>query len=161
MQIKQKKRENIPYLIEKIQRKNIITGLTRVIGTRFLHNKDLNRVLGIPAHKSSKIAKLSSTQKKNYVFNLNKFNFLYEDKDREEIDSRLALITIKSYRQWRYTHGLPCRGQRTKTNASTSYFRTHARITFNQIKKERSKRNKNFNKIAAEVDKQHAADNRK
>jgi ribosomal protein S13 len=153
MQIKQKKRENIPYLIEKIQRKNIITGLTRVIGTRFLHNKDINRVLGMPAHKSAKIAKLTSTQKKNYVYNLNKYNFLYEDKDREEIDSRLALMTIKSYRQWRYNHGLPCRGQRTKTNASTAHFRTHARMTVNSIKKERSKSNKSFNKTFKEAKK--------
>nr|YP_010576314.1 ribosomal protein S13 [Thecamoeba quadrilineata]UZN43851.1 ribosomal protein S13 [Thecamoeba quadrilineata] len=151
MQIKQKKRENIPYLIEKIQRKNIISGLTRVIGTRFLHNKDINRILGIPAHKSTKISKLNSTQKKNYVFNLNKYNFFYEDKDREEIDSRLALITIKSYKQWRYSHGLPCRGQRTKTNASTAYFRTHVRITDNMIKKGRSQANKSFNKTFKEA----------
>jgi len=153
MQIKQKKRENIPYLIEKIQRKNIISGLTRVIGTRFFHQKDLNRLLGFPAHKSSKINKLTSIQKKNYVYNLNKYNFFYEDKDREEIDSRLALITIRSYRQWRFNHGLPCRGQRTKTNASTAYYRVNARITQNIIKKQRSKANKSFSNTFKQVSK--------
>jgi len=127
MQIKPKKRENIPYLIEKNQKKNIISGLTRVIGTRFLHQTDLKRLLGFPANKSVKINKLTETQKKNYVYTLNKYNFLYEDKDREEVDSRLALITIKPYRQWRYIHGLPCRGQRTKTNASTAHHRIHLR----------------------------------
>jgi len=64
MQIKPKKRENIPYLIEKIQKKNIISGLTRVIGTRFLHQTDLTRLLGFAINKSSKINKLTAAQKK-------------------------------------------------------------------------------------------------
>lgn len=143
-ELKPKKRENIPYLIEKIEKKNILTGLTRIIGTKFLHKKDINKFLGIPEHKSSKIKNLNPTQRKNYIHNLNQYNFIYEDKDREEIESRMALMSIKAYRQWRYSRGLPCRGQRTKTNASTAYFRRHARITANSIKKARSNANKRF-----------------
>jgi len=114
--------------LKKYRKKNIISGLTRVIGTRFLHQTDLTRLLGISITKSSKISKLSEVQRKNYTYNLNKYNFIYEDKDREEVDSRLALIAIKPYRQWRYKNGLPCRGQRTKTNASTAYHRIHSRL---------------------------------
>jgi len=146
-----KKRENIPYLISKLGKKNIITGLTRVIGTRYLHTKDIHRFLGIPEHKSSKIDKLTQTQRKNYIHNLNQYNFIYEDKDREEVDSRLALLNVKPYKQWRFDHGLPCRGQRTKTNASTAHFRVNARVTPNKIKKERSKANKKFNTLYNQI----------
>lgn len=156
-QLKPKKRENIPYLIEKIEKKNIITGLIRVIGTRFLHNKDINKSLGIPEHKSSRIKNLSYTQKKNYVYNLNQYNFLYEYKDAEEIDSRSTLLNMKPmpYKQWRYAHGLPCRGQRTKTNASTAYYRTHSRVTYNKIKKDLSKSNKKFNILSEKIAKEN------
>jgi ribosomal protein S13 len=145
--MKEKKRENIPYLLQKIQKKNMITGLTKIIGTRFTHERELYRILGLPANKSRKIKNLTKVQRKNYVFTLNKFNFLYQDKDREEIESRAALSSMNIYRQWRYKHGLPCRGQRTKTNASTAHNRIVGRPTEKQIKKGILKSKKKFEQI--------------
>jgi ribosomal protein S13 len=153
MQLKPKKRENIPYLIEKIKRKNIISGLFKVIGTRFLHANSFNKKLGFPGNKLTKILKLTEPQRKIYTFTLNKYNFLYEEKDREEILCRSILHSIKTYRNWRFMHGLPCRGQRTKTNASTAHYRIRPRITNNIIKKQNSKANKKFLKIYKEVSK--------
>lgn len=153
MQLKPKKRENIPYLIEKIKRKNIISGLFKVIGTRFLHADSLQKKLGFPGNKLTKILKLTEPQRKIYTFTLNKYNFLYEEKDREEILCRSILNNIKTYRNWRFLHGLPCRGQRTKTNASTAYHRIRPRTIDNTIKKKNIKAKKNFIKIYKEVSK--------
>ena len=145
--MKEKKRENIPYLIQKIPHKNMITGLTKVIGTKYTHERELYRILGFPANKSRKIKNLTRVQKKNYVFTLNKYNFLYKDKDREEIESRGALASMNVYRQWRYKHGLPCRGQRTKTNASTAHHRIRGNPTEKQINKGILKSKKKFQQI--------------
>lgn len=146
MQIKEKKRENIPYLIEKNQKKNIITVLTKVIGTRFTHALQINRILGLPLKKSEKVQQLTKVQKKHYVYALNSLNFTYQDKDREEVTSRAALITIKSYRHWRFKNGLPCRGQRTKTNASTAFHRKRGGPTAKEKTKLFMKNKKKFDK---------------
>jgi ribosomal protein S13 len=153
MQLKPKKRENIPYLIEKIKKKNIISGLTRVIGTRFLHGSGLCKKLGFPEHKSEKILNLTEPQRKIYDFTLNKYNFLYEEKDREEVLCRGLLNSINCYRDWRFMHGLPCRGQRTKTNASTAQTRIRPKNTPDIIKKENLKSKKKFMKKFNEISK--------
>jgi len=77
-------------------------------------------------------------------------NFIYIGKDREEVNKRTALMNIKSYRHWRFRNGLPCRGQRTKTNASTAHYRIRGGLTakekLNIILKSKRKFEKGFTK---------------
>jgi len=42
----------------------MITGLTKIIGTRFTHALEINRILGLPINQSRKIKNLTKLQKK-------------------------------------------------------------------------------------------------
>ena len=131
---KPKKRENIVYLIEKKENKKeaIITILRKIVGCGLAPSMYFPKLLGIPYNKTRKINTLSPDQLRMYTDLLQKYNFDFEAKDESEIQNRLRLDRIKPLRQWRYLNRLPCRGQRTKTNAQTAKSRfkvTHQPIT--------------------------------
>lgn len=119
---KPKRRENIVFLIDKKENKKetITTILKRVVGCGLAPVKFLPKLLGIPYNKTHKINSLNPDQKRMYTDLLQKYNFDFEAKDESEIQNRLRLDRIKPLRQWRYLNRLPCRGQRTKTNAQTA-----------------------------------------
>jgi small subunit ribosomal protein S13 len=119
---KPKKRENIVYLIDKKENKKepIITILKKIVGCGLAPAKYFPKLLGIPYNKTRKIHTLNADQTRMYTDLLQKYNFDFEAKDESEIQNRLRLDRIKPLRQWRYLNRLPCRGQRTKTNAQTA-----------------------------------------
>lgn len=118
---KPKKRENILYLVgEKNKLEPITTVLKKIVGCGLTPAKFLPKLLGLPFHKTRKIYTLDPDQSRVYINLLNKYNFEFEIKDEAEIQNRLRLDRIKPLRQWRYLNRLPCRGQRTKTNAKTA-----------------------------------------
>lgn len=118
---KPKKRENILYLVgDRNKQEPIITILKKIVGCGLTPTKYLSKLLGIPFHKTRKIQTLDPDQSRVYINLLNKYNFEFEAKDEAEIQNRLRLDRIKPLRQWRYLNRLPCRGQRTKTNAKTA-----------------------------------------
>lgn len=117
---KPKKRENILYLLEKNKKEPITYILKRVVGCGLTPAKYFPKLLGIPFHKTKKVEKLNPDQGRMFTDLLQEYNFEFEAKDELEIQNRLRLDRIKPLRQWRYLHRLPCRGQRTKTNAQTS-----------------------------------------
>jgi len=117
---KPKKRENILYLLEKNKKEPITYILKRVVGCGLTPAKYFPKLLGIPFHKTKKVGTLNPDQARMYTDVLQKYNFDFEAKDEAEIQNRLRLDRIKPLRQWRYLNRLPCRGQRTKTNAQTS-----------------------------------------
>ena len=128
---KPKKRENITYLIENKQNKKepITTILRKIVGCGLAPAKYFPKLLGIPYNKTKKILTLNPDQTRMYTDLLNKYNFDFEAKDEAEIQNRLRLDRIKPLRQWRYLNRLPCRGQRTKTNAQTAKSRFKVKHT--------------------------------
>lgn len=119
--LKPKKRENILVLIaERNKQEPTITILKKIVGCGMTPTKFLPKVFGIPFHQTRKIGKLEPDQLRIYTNLLKTYNFDFEIKDEVEIQNRLRLDQIKSLKQWRYIHRLPCRGQRTKTNAKTA-----------------------------------------
>jgi ribosomal protein S13 len=128
---KPKKRENITYLIEnkQNQKEPITTILRKIVGCGLAPAKYFPKLLGIPYNKTKKILTLNSDQSRMYTDLLNKYNFDFEAKDEAEIQNRLRLDRIKPLRQWRYLNRLPCRGQRTKTNAQTAKSRFKVKHT--------------------------------
>ena len=119
---KPKKRENIAYLLEnkKNKKQPITTILRKIVGCGLAPAKYFPKLLGIPYNKTKKIYTLDHDQARMYTDVLQKYNFEFEAKDEAEIQNRLRLDRIKPLRQWRYINRLPCRGQRTKTNAQTA-----------------------------------------
>lgn len=118
---KPKKRENILYLVgPRNKQEPINTILKKIVGCGLAPTKYLPKLLGIPFHQTRKIETLDPDQSRVYINLLNKYNFEFEIKDEAEIQNRLRLDRIKPLRQWRYLNRLPCRGQRTKTNAQTA-----------------------------------------
>jgi small subunit ribosomal protein S13 len=103
--------------------------------TRFLNKKYLNyelmQVYGIGSKESLKICRSLGLQKKSYFKDLKKSQILKLKKFVENnmiIGSVLKntkrnhikkLIQVRSYRGSRHKNKLPCRGQRTCTNAKT------------------------------------------
>jgi len=103
--------------------------------TRFLNknclNFELTRVYGIGPTQSSQICKALGFQKKVFFQDLKKSQLLklrkYIEKNvvvgtalkRSKQNQIKNLMQIRSYRGFRHKNFLPCRGQRTSTNAKT------------------------------------------
>ena len=118
---KPKIRQNILTLVgTRNYREPTVTILKKIVGCGMTPTKHLPKLFGIPFHQTRKIGVLDTDQLRIYTHLLNKYNFEFEAKDEAEISNRLRLDRIKPLRQWRYLHRLPCRGQRTKTNAKTA-----------------------------------------
>lgn len=118
---KPKIRANVLTLVgSKNKKEPTVTVLKRIVGCGMTPTKYLPKLFGIPFHQTRKIGVLDPDQLRIYTNLLNKYNFEFEAKDEAEILNRLRLDRIKPLRQWRYLHRLPCRGQRTKTNAKTA-----------------------------------------
>ena len=97
--------------------KRIEYGLTYVFGIGLKSSRDILTKLGIDYNK--RVKDLND----NEVANIEKEvtnNFTTEGDLRKEITLNIKrLQEIGSYRGTRHKKGLPCRGQRTKTNART------------------------------------------
>lgn len=66
----------------------------------------------------TKLSELNSGQLDLLMKNFRRL--ITSNKKRDHIESIKALVKISSYRGTRHLSALPCRGQRTRTNASTS-----------------------------------------
>merc|ERR1711990_994348 len=90
----------------------------------------LQEIYGIGKSKSADICKQSNISKSikvidienEQMINIQKIvnSYKIEGELRREVSMNIKrLVDIKSYRGRRHRSGLPCRGQRTKTNAKT------------------------------------------
>lgn len=106
--------------------KVIGVSLTRIFGIGIKTSRTILKEINIPFHKRTKdlteeeVAQLREKIEKNY-------------KVEGELKSEVALnikrlMDIGCYRGIRHRTGLPCRGQRTKTNARTRKGRRKAAI---------------------------------
>jgi len=103
--------------------------------TRFLNKNflcfELTKIYGIGLNESKKICSTLGFQSKAYFKDLKKSQILklrkYIEKNievgsilkRNKQNQIKSLIQIRSYRGFRHKNKLPCRGQRTSTNAKT------------------------------------------
>ncbi|AFP84185.1 ribosomal protein S13 [Candidatus Carsonella ruddii HT isolate Thao2000] len=107
------------------EKKNILFGLTKIYG------------IGIKL--SNKICKKLKIDVKKKVFNLSNIEFellnnfikkiIIENDLKLLIKENLKrILNLNSYKSYRHKKKLPCRGQRTKTNAKTRKKMNHEKI---------------------------------
>lgn len=108
--------------------------MIRISGVIMSHKKHiciaLQDIYGIGKRRSIDICKKANIEKSTKVVDIDGDKITYiqnivnsykiEGELRREISMNIKrLVDIKSYRGKRHRSGLPCRGQRTKTNAKT------------------------------------------
>ena len=97
--------------------KRVAIGLTYIYGIGLTLSKEILAKTGIKPDTrvrdiaEDEVAKIRTTLDEDYK--------VEGDLRREEALNIKRLIEINSYRGKRHRNGLPCRGQRTKTNART------------------------------------------
>jgi len=91
----------------------------------------LQSIYGVGKHKSNLVVARIGLGYPFFINNLNLYNFYFlvssldcwtwlEVRIRREIKQKVRfLIDIGCYKGYRHKEGLPCRGQRTRTNAGT------------------------------------------
>lgn len=88
-----------------------VFGIGRLTSKKILESAKINKDKRAKDLLPEEIAKIQSLIEKNYVI---------EGELRQKIKSNISrLKDIKAYRGLRHLHGLPTRGQRTKTNSRT------------------------------------------
>lgn len=96
--------------------KNIIFGITKIYGIGLKTSIKICNILNID--KKKKIYKLTEQEKKNIIEYIR--NITIENDLKILIKENLKrIINLNSFKSLRHKKKLPCRGQRTKTNAKT------------------------------------------
>lgn len=93
-------------------------GLTYIKGIGLSRSKIICAKLGIS--KETLLGDLSTDTLKQITDFIDNSYMIGSKLNREKITNIKNLIKISSYRGFRHVKGLPCRGQRTHTNAKTS-----------------------------------------
>lgn len=104
---------NLPY------KKPIYIALTVIYGIGLSRSKLILNKLNIDINlKVEKLSELNLINIRKYLQNC---NFIFEgDLKKFEYKNIKNLIDVKCFRGKRHLKGLPCRGQRTRTNSRTS-----------------------------------------
>jgi small subunit ribosomal protein S13 len=98
--------------------KTIEAGLMKIKGIGLTRAQLICAYLEIA--KTKKFSELSKDKIKE-ISNFIDTNFVISGKlNREKVLNIKGLIKMSSYRGFRHVKGLPCRGQRTRTNATTA-----------------------------------------
>lgn len=105
-----------------------IYGIGRSVANRILETTQINPNIRVKDLSEADIGKISSHIAENYR--------VEGDLRRETQENIRRLITIGAYRGTRHRRNLPCRGQRTRTNART---RRGKRKTIGAVKAEMKK----------------------
>ncbi len=116
------------------EKKHIIIGLTAIYGVGHSRAKKICELAGVdPTAKGSD---LTEDLIEKIRLAINDSNYSVEgDLRREVLGSIKSLMATKSYRGLRHLRGLPCRGQRTKTNAKTVRRRRSSKMIRDDRKK--------------------------
>lgn len=89
-----------------------IYGIGKVLSKKICNQLNLNENIKFNQLNNAQIEKISQLINENFTFGTELKQILYKQKIR--------LVKISSYRGFRFKQGLPCRGQRTHTNAKTT-----------------------------------------
>ncbi len=98
-------------------KKRIEYALTYIYGVGLKSSRDILAAVGISVDK--RVNELSEDEAASIAKEIQK-NFMVEGDLRKKVAMDIkSLMDLGSYRGLRHRKGLPCRGQRTKTNART------------------------------------------
>ena len=89
-----------------------IYGIGKILSKKICNQLNLNENIKFNQLNNAQIEKISQLINENFIFGTELKQILYKQKIR--------LVKISSYRGFRFKQGLPCRGQRTHTNAKTA-----------------------------------------
>jgi len=106
---------------------SITTVMKRIYGIGHTQIAIISSKIGLNRFTSKRISQLSDTQYELLAMNINNMQKqgLISHQLRQKTDANIQKnIDMNSWRGLRHTQGLPVRGQRTQTNASTSKGRT-------------------------------------
>lgn len=89
-----------------------IYGIGKTLSLKICNLLGLNENIKLNQLNDAQVEKISQLINENFYFGPELKQILYKQKKR--------LVRISSYRGFRHKQGLPCRGQRTHTNANTA-----------------------------------------
>lgn len=100
------------------KKKRIEYGLTYIYGIGLFTSRKILDAVGIDYNK--RVYELSEDEAANIAKEIRSSGIAVEGDLRKEVAMDIkALMDLGSYRGLRHRKGLPCRGQKTKTNART------------------------------------------
>ncbi len=89
-----------------------VYGIGKTLSLKICNQLGLNENVKINQLNDAQIEKISQLISENFIFGTELKQKLHKQKIR--------LVRISSYRGFRHKQGLPCRGQRTHTNANSA-----------------------------------------